>query len=168
MTHPRPRLLAALILQGTLLLTDSMPALAGETQVAVIVSSRAPRVAFDRAMLRAIYLKKIFIGQNGRRLIPVNLPPGNPLRDAFSHALIDMRDAQLQEYWNRQYFQGISPPYVLGSQKAVVRFVAGTPGAIGYVWPCHVDSSVHAVLMISLPTPVAGPDPEACPANPQP
>ncbi|MDE2155016.1 MAG: hypothetical protein KGJ32_03855 [Xanthomonadaceae bacterium] len=151
-----------------MLLAGSMPAPAGETQVAVIVSGRAPRVSFDQAMLRAIYLKKIFIGPDGRRLIPVNLPPGNPLRDAFSHVLIDMRDAQLQEYWNRQYFQGTSPPYVLGSQKAVVRFVAETPGAIGYVWPCHVDSSVRTVLLISLSAPATGQDPEACPANPQP
>jgi len=98
--------------------------------------------------LRSIYLKKIFLSKYGESLIPVNLPADDPVRHAFSRSAIHMSDNQLRNYWNRRYFQGISPPYVLGSQEAVVRFVASTPGAIGYVNPCYLNPTVRQLLLL--------------------
>ena len=120
-------------------------------RIAVIVGTPAPRLTLDRDILRDIYLKKIFVDRDGHRLIPVNLPPDSPLRAAFTHILIRMPDSQLQDYWNRQYFQGVSPPYVLASQQAVVRFVASTPGSIGYVSACFLQPDVHVALWLSPP-----------------
>ncbi|MHA6205974.1 hypothetical protein ACXU4B_16230 [Dyella soli] len=138
------------------------PAFAVQPQIAVITAPRGPHVALDRDTLRNIYLKRIFVDQDGQRLTPVNLPMDSPLRDAFARSVIHMPDTNLQDYWEREYFQGVSPPYVLGSQEAVVRFVALTPGAIGYVAACHVDATVHVVLLITLP-PRAVDDISACP-----
>lgn len=126
-------------------------ACAAPLRLAVITSPQAPQLTLDRDTLRNIFLKKIFVDGAGQRLIPVNLPPTSPLREAFFRELTHMADAQMQDYWNRQYFQGVSPPYVLGSQQAVVRFVATTPGAIGYVASCHTDGSVQVVLLLTLP-----------------
>lgn len=127
------------------------PAFAVQPQIAIITAPNGPQLAFDRNTLRDVFLKKIFVDQHGLRLTPVNLPTDSPLRDAFARSIIHMHDEQLQDYWEREYFQGVSPPYVLGSQEAVVRFVALTPGAIGYVALCHVDTTVHVVLLIALP-----------------
>lgn len=129
---------------------------ATEPRLAVITAPQAPRLPLDRATLRNIFLKKIFVDADGQRLIPVNLPPASPLREAFFRELTHMPDVRMQDYWDRQYFQGVSPPYVLASQQAVVRFVATTPGAIGYVASCHVDASVQVVLTLSLPASAAG------------
>lgn len=137
-----------------------------QEQIAVIVSSSEPGITFDLATLRGIYLKKIYLSAQGQSLIPVNLPPAHPLRQAFSGSIFHMSDAQLRSYWNRRYFQGISPPYVLGSQQAVVRFVASTPGAIGYVLPCHLEPGVHQVLLLTLPFPIAGGEDMQCPPAP--
>lgn len=144
---------------GMLIATRS--AWCAQPQIAVITAPSAPQLALDHNMLRDVYLKKVFVDGQGQRLTPVNLPSGAPLREAFSRAILHMDENALRDYWDRQYFQGVSPPYVLGSQDAVVRFVATTPGSIGYVASCHVDLSVRVVLWINLP-PRTGDDVSDC------
>jgi hypothetical protein len=56
----------------------------------------------------------------------------------------------MERYWNEQYFKGISPPFVLSSMEAVRRFVASTPGAIGYVLDCQDEEGVDLLLEIPL------------------
>lgn len=149
------------------LLMPALEAWAAQPQIAIITAPEAPQLTLDQNMVRNVYLKKIFVDGKGQRLTPVNLPSGSSLREAFSRALLHMDDAQLQDYWDQKYFQGVSPPYVLGSPDAVVRFIATTPGAIGYVAPCQVDGSVRVVLTITLPAHQAG-DLPACPEHPAP
>lgn len=119
---------------------------AGSLKIVVITARQVPRLSFDHYTLRNVFLRKIFVDKDGKRLIPVNLPARSPLREAFVQEVTHLPDAQRDSYWNRQYFQGVSPPYVLASQQAVVRFVATTPGAIGYVASCQVNSSVRVVF----------------------
>ncbi|WP_329741849.1 hypothetical protein [Dyella sp. A6] len=157
-----------LLLALTWLLATCVASLAqagAPVRIAVIVGATAPKMALNRDALRDIYLKKIFVDDGGHRLIPVNLPPASPLREAFTHSLIRMPDNLLQNYWNRQYFQGVSPPYVLASQQAVVRFVASTPGAIGYIASCFVKPGVHVALWLTLPADSPAFD-DGCPAAP--
>jgi ABC-type phosphate transport system, periplasmic component len=158
------RILCALVAFG-LLFAGSDGAWAGPLKMVVITASEAPRLSFDRYTLRNVFLKKIFVDKDGQRLIPVNLPAGSPLREAFVQEVTHLSDAQQGDYWNRQYFQGVSPPYVLASQQAVVRFVAATPGAIGYVMSCYVDSSVRVVFELTLPNEAAA---AACPEHASP
>lgn len=119
--------------------------------IAVIVARDASVRRLDRATLRDIYLKKIFVDDRGRTLIPVNLPADHPLRRAFSLDLLGATSEELQNYWNERYFHGIRPPYVLGSQNAVVQFVVRTPGAIGYVVTCKVNASVREIMILPVP-----------------
>lgn len=146
----RAHRLACIAALTLLALAASCPATGADAVRLVVIASAAQplKLAPDRDTLRNIYLKKIFIDDDGRRLIPVNLPPGTPLRALFASRLIGMGEAQLADYWNRQYFQGVSPPYVLASQQAVVRFVATTPGAIGYIASCHLDDRVRVLLVV--------------------
>ena len=120
-------------------------------EIAVIVSSAQSVPRMDAALLRDIYLKKIFLDDTGRKFIPVNLPADHPLRRALSDSLFGLSSDALQDYWNQRYFHGVTPPYVLGSQDAVLRFVAQTPGAIGYVAPCFLDASVRQILSLPVP-----------------
>jgi ABC-type phosphate transport system substrate-binding protein len=152
--------LCALVVCG-LLCAGFGGAQAESLNIVVITAPQAPRLSFDRYTLRNVFLRKIFVDKDGQRLIPVNLPAGSPLREAFVQEVTHLPDAQQDDYWNRQYFQGVSPPYVLASQQAVVRFVAATPGAIGYVTSCYVDSSVRVVFEFGLPSATA----TACPAH---
>lgn len=135
-------ILAGLLLCGTVSAKD---------EIAVIVAKDAPAFQIDPSILRDIYLKKIFIDEHGQTFVPVNLPPQHPLRHALTAIMFNKSMRQLQDYWNQRYFHGIAPPYVLRSQEAVVQFVAKTPGAIGYVAPCHLDDRIRQVLAIPAP-----------------
>ena len=117
-------------------------------EIIIIVAKDAPDYSINRVILRDIYLKKIFLDDNGRPFVPVNLPPENPLRLSLAETLLNKSAQQLQDYWNQRYFQGVAPPHVLSSQEAVVQFVGKTPGAIGYIAACRLDARVREVLAI--------------------
>jgi ABC-type phosphate transport system substrate-binding protein len=119
--------------------------------IAVIVARNAPHMGLNHSLLRDIYLKKIFVDEGGHELVPVNLPPDHPLRRAFSQGLLHVNGNELENYWNEKYFHGVRPPYVLGSQNAVVQFVVSTEGAIGYVAECKVDASVRVIMVLTVP-----------------
>ncbi len=129
---------------------------AQEEAIAVIVPVTPPAIQFDLLTLRDIFLKRIAIDRRGQGIIPLNLPPDHRLRLAFSLALLGETPQNLQNYWNQRYFHGVSPPYVVNSQEAMVRFVAKTPGAIGYVAPCDVDDRVKEVALIPVPREMYG------------
>jgi ABC-type phosphate transport system substrate-binding protein len=119
--------------------------------IAVIVSPDAAAETITAVRLRGIYLRKIFLNDQGHPFVPVNLPPDNPLRRGFAEGLLNRSTEQLQDYWNQRYFQGISPPFVLDSQEAVIQFVARTPGAIGYIASCRLDTRVRQVFAVAPP-----------------
>lgn len=133
-------------------LTAPHPAAAGELHV--IVGGDSPVKRISRRQLARIYLKKTLINDQGIPWTPLNLEAAHPLRQAFSQALFKQFPEEMEAYWNVQYFQGVSPPYVVGSEKAVVSFIAATPGAIGYIAPCRLDSGVKVVytLKVNAPT----------------
>lgn len=145
---PMHRYIARLLLYCLALMSQA--AWAAQVQVAVITAPTAPRLSFDRDTLRNIYLKRIFVDSDGIKLTPVNLPADSPLRDAFTRTILHMSEQPMQAYWDKQYFQGVSPPYVLASDEAVIRFVAATPGAVGYVASCHANASIRVVMLLPL------------------
>ena len=122
-----------------------------EPGIAVISGARVPSIDTDRRTLRAVFLKRILIDADGGSLVPLNLPPASPLRQAFSQGLLGEPPRRLQQYWNERYFHGVSPPYVVRSEEAMLRFVAATPGAVGYVMACRVDDRVHVLARIPVP-----------------
>ncbi len=136
-------------------------------KIAVIAPADTPDLAFDQLTLRDIFLKRITIDRQGHALIPLNLPPDHPLRRAFSIALLGQSTRALQSYWNQRYFHGVSPPYVMNSQEAVVRFVAKTAGAIGYVATCQMDDKVRQVALIPVPPPLQKAVQALCPPPPK-
>jgi len=82
--------------------------------------------------------------------VPINLGIDNPLRLAFSKKLFKQSPTEMETFWNIQYFKGIIPLYVVTSEEAVLRFVASTPGAIGYINPCHLDSRVRVLITLTI------------------
>ena len=99
----------------------------------VIVHDGVPDRDLSPDRLRRIFLVRERFWSNGVRIAPVNLPAGNPVREAFSVRVLGRSSRALAAYWNDLYFHGTLPPPTVGSEQAVVRFVAATPGAIGYV-----------------------------------
>lgn len=127
----------------------SAPCAAIENEpIAVVLSHAQISRPANLADLALIYRRKQLLWENGTRINPANLPQDNPLRRAFSlHVLGNLPEA-LAQYWNAMYFNGVSPPHILASEEAVLRFVSDTPGAIGYVSACKVDGRVKAIFWL--------------------
>ena len=115
-----------LFLLNLLLLWMIVPeSLRAEEMMAVITSASFPfNEVLGREDLDRIYRRKKLYWGNGEKIIPVNLPVAHPLRRSFSRLVLGALPAELEAYWNEQYFHGISPPYVLASEEAVVQFVS--------------------------------------------
>jgi ABC-type phosphate transport system substrate-binding protein len=124
--------------------------------IAVIVGKNPPHIAFDRANLEDIFLRHIQVDDERAALVPLNLSSTEPLRIAFSLSLLGERPEALQRYWTERYFHGISPPYTVHSEESMLRFVAETPGAIGYVAACRADGRVRVVARLPVPAELAG------------
>ncbi|MCX7097822.1 MAG: hypothetical protein NTV43_07965 [Methylococcales bacterium] len=124
------------------------PAWAAEP-LAVVTAPDYPLSSLSLDDLKLIYLRKSQMDAEGKRWIPLNLPATDPLRRDFSRALFSLLPEEQEEYWNIQYFNGISPPKVMASEEAILRFVASTNGAIGYVRKQKVDPRVKVLLLIT-------------------
>ncbi len=126
----------------------------GGRAIAVVVAAgdswNGIRGGMSKRLLAQIYRKQVVLDDKGIRLHPVNLPASHPLRAIFSQAVFRRSPLDMAGYWNEQYFQGISPPHVVASQEAVMRFVADTPGAIGYVAACRVDKRVRVIYRLEV------------------
>ncbi len=134
------------------LLTLSYSVLIAQTQageqIAVIVRASDSADTFSQEELMRIYRGKKLFWEEGTRIIPVNLAADHPCRKRFSRLVLGLLPEEMQEYWNAQYFHGISPPYVLSSEEAVLRFVTETPGAIGYLCTITATAAVKVLLLL--------------------
>jgi len=131
-------------------LAGTVTAWAGET-IAVVIGADHPLTSLSLDAVKLIYKGKSPLDGQGRRWIPLNLPATDPLRRAFSLALFQALPEEMEEYWNIQYFHGIAPPEVLASEEAVLRFIAMTPGAIGYLRESRADERVKTLLRLPVP-----------------
>lgn len=114
----------------------------------VVIVHPSRQADVDVAGLNEIFLRRRRFWPDGARIVPLNLPAGTELREAFSRTVLRLSDARLADYWNRQYFSGVLPPATLGSPRAVLRYVATDAAAIGYVPESDVDGSVRVVLRL--------------------
>lgn len=120
---------------------------AEELELAVIVHpSRAATLSIET--VKRIYLKRQRFWDDGHAIVAINLEVATPEREAFTRLVFGDEAARLPAYWNEQYFHGVMPPIILGSEEAVVRYVASRPDAIGYVDARHVDASVAVALTL--------------------
>lgn len=126
---------------------------AEESRVMAVIVSSNPEVAAVQQLntrdLELIYWKKKQYWQGGTRIRPVNLHAEHPLRIAFSKTVLGSLPGEQADYWNGLYFHGITPPYSLQSEEAVLRYVSITKGAIGYIDACRLDDRVKPLLWIN-------------------
>ena len=143
-------LLAALL--ATRWATPGAGATGTDAAIAVVVGrGQAETAPLSPTLVAGIFARKRQLWHDRSPIVPVNLPASHPLRRNFSRWVFDRTPEEMQDYWNDQYFHGVVPPPVLASEEAVLRFVASTPGAIGYVSLCMVDRRVEVLAVVQPP-----------------
>ena len=111
-------------------------------EYAVVTSSDINTLS--KAEIRAVFLKKL-TRLNNTKLVPVNLPYNNPLRNLFEKEVLNMGKARLKSYWNKQHYLGNRPPLTMKSEKGSVSFVKNVEGAFTYTELKNVDNSLKVL-----------------------
>jgi len=102
--------------------------------------------------LSAKQVKNLFLGKslklpNGMKAEVVDLPSGDALRAEFYSKVIHKNPSQIKAYWAKRIFTGRGvPPKSLDSQSAVIDWVSGSPGRIGYVDSSAVSGKITVLL----------------------
>jgi len=97
-------------------------------------------------------LRKIFLGErshwpNGRRITLVMIEPGHPERAAVLNSIYQMNEKDFSYHFLHGLFTGevFVSPKTLATPVGVRKFIFNVPGAIGYLRPSDVDSSVKVI-----------------------
>jgi len=114
------------------------------TEYAVVVYKDFQTKQFSKKQIKDIFmLKRQFI--NGIKILPVNLASSALPREVFEKKILKINRDRLNSYWVRKHFQGIRPPVVQKSSKAMKLFVKNVKGAIGYLPIEAVDVDLRVV-----------------------
>ena len=102
---------------------------------------------YDTGTLDTQNVRKLFLGErnsfpSGQHATPLNHKVGSPDRKEFFSLVLSMPEASHKRDWKRKVARGaISPPSQLGSNDAVLNYVASDAGTIGSVEASNVDGT---------------------------
>lgn len=114
-------------------------------EVAVIVNPANGNAMNDKEISR-VYLGKLKTFADGQAIEAVNLTSGNAARGEFEQKVLKKSSSQVKAYWSKLVFTGKGkPPKELGSDAEIIKLVAATPNAIGYVDASKLDGSVKVL-----------------------
>jgi hypothetical protein len=143
MTHKQtPWLLFLLLALAALWPLSVRPASAASKHIVVIMAASTAVGDISSAVLR-----RAFLGEaaelGGKRLVPLNHPPGTPARNTFDRAVLGLSPEQTGAFWiDRRIRAESAPPRAVPSPELATRIVASLPGAITYSTPEHVTAQV--------------------------
>jgi ABC-type phosphate transport system substrate-binding protein len=115
-----------------------------QAEVVVIVNP-ANSASLDKEQIAKIFLGQSKTFPGGSEAIAVDQPSGST-REDFGNKVLEKIPGQLKALWARQIFTGgAKPPKELGGDDEVMKFVASTPGGIGYVDSAKANKTVKIV-----------------------
>jgi ABC-type phosphate transport system substrate-binding protein len=122
----------------------------GGSDFVIIVNPSVPGTQIREAILKGIYLRDMVKwGNNNQDIVPVELEGDNDVRAAFHSQLFNKTAAQMRAYWiNLRLSKHVPMPVTEPNSASAKKFVSRTAGAIAYVRPSEVDSSVKVLQLI--------------------
>ena len=100
----------------------------------IIVHSSNPTTQMSAEAIASVFFKRTSRWSDDEVQKPVDLPLGSAVRDEVSRKILGRSVQAVRTYWLQRIFSGgQTPPLELPDDQAVIRYVARTPGAIGYI-----------------------------------
>jgi len=144
----RPSIFAILLL---VLASSTRGAAPSDPSVSFLVSAKNPVRDVSAGDLRRIFLGEISRWSNGHRIILFVRPSDTPEGRLFLDRLVRMSDIDYSQWWLGAVFRGraSSAPRVIDSHEGMVKAIATTPDAIGFVvsTPAALESGVAVVAV---------------------
>lgn len=119
--------------------------LALRAEPVIIVNKALEGQTLDAATVKSVLLGKKVAWDNGTRVTIAALKSG-PVADGALKAAVDQTASQFLNHWRRLAMTGGGmAPKSFDSEAEVLKFVAETPGAIGFLDSATADASVVVV-----------------------
>lgn len=119
-----------------------------EAQIAVIANKSVPVNQLSKTQLLDIYSGEIRTWQNGSPIFVFDLTIENNIRDNF-YKLIGRSSSRMKSIWMKKLLSGEGdPPKEFNSQDELIKKIASTKGAIGFVAIDKVTNNVKIIKII--------------------
>lgn len=100
----------------------------------VVVNPQSGGDQISRSLLRGIFGMRVRAWPDGTPVRVFVLEDNDPAHVEFCKSVLRMYPYQLRQNWDRLVYSGTGqPPIAVASEQEMLRLVAQTPGAIGYV-----------------------------------
>lgn len=100
----------------------------------IVVNGAIGDPALSRPVLRGMFGMRLRAWPDGTPVRVFVLEDSDPLHQQFCESKLQMYPYQLRQNWDRLLYSGTGqPPIVVRSEDEMLKRVAETPGAIGYV-----------------------------------
>jgi ABC-type phosphate transport system substrate-binding protein len=127
-------------------ITCSLMGACALSQAGVVVIGNPSVRKLDLQTVQRIYTGKV-VEVGGQAVVPINAPPGQPLRQRFLNEYMLQNEDTYTAYWTvRRYVGKGAPPREVSPVAEVLNQVANTPGAIAYVDEVDVTAATNVVL----------------------
>jgi hypothetical protein len=141
-------ILATLLLTAAMSPFDAPDAHAAGKALIVIIGASSSVKDVSTAALRRIFQGLPTGFEGGKRYIPLNHATGTPTRAQFDRAVLGLEPSQVGAFWiDRRIRDESPPPRTIPSPELALRIVASLPGAITYVYPELLNSTVRALTV---------------------
>jgi ABC-type phosphate transport system substrate-binding protein len=146
---PAVRGIAVLLVLFAALSVSPLAHSQADSPLLVIVHLGVPDARVDANELRAIFLRKRTLWSNGRRIVPLNHPPGSPVRVAFDRTTLGFSGDQAARFWiDARIRYGTEAPMSIASEALLARVVKQLPGSIGYVRGSAAPAGVRVIARV--------------------
>jgi ABC-type phosphate transport system substrate-binding protein len=117
-------------------------------QVAVIANPSVPVDTITNTELLDFYSRDIRLWNNNKPVTVFDLKPKGEVKGAF-YAFIGKSTSRMKSIWMKKMLSGEGdPPAALDSEENMLKRVASTPGAIGFVQLKSVTPGVKVLAVI--------------------
>lgn len=124
-----------------LLLSDMAAA-----EVVVVAAAQGSIETLSDRELEDIYLGRLNRLPSGDSVVPVDQAEGSAVRAEFYDEYLGRTPAQIKAHWSKLIFTGRGrPPHSVADDAAMADFLAGNPGAIGYMDSSLVDGRLRVL-----------------------
>lgn len=112
----------------------------------IVTNPSVVEKTISKSSLRAIFGMRLHAWPDGTAIRVFVLPDDSPLHIAFSKEKLNVFPYQLRLAWDRLVFSGTGQaPDTVNSPEEMLAKVAGTPGAIGYLYKSKMDGRVNVL-----------------------
>ncbi len=115
----------------------------------VVVNKTNPVTAVKKTVVGRYFLKKSTMWDFGIKVVPIDLPATEPVREEFSKRILASSPREVESHWiSESLVGGKSAPEIVNNAALVKKRVAAEPGGIGYIDSAELDDSVKRVEVV--------------------